>query len=304
MSKLLTVFGATGNQGGSVIRAVLNDPVLSKEFRIRAITRDVSKPAAKELVAKGVEVVAADMSSAEQAAPAVEGAHTVFLVTNYWETMSAEVELSHGKAVTDASKAAGVQHLIFSSELNTTEISNGALPNLHHYVSKANIEQYIRDSGVPGTFVLAGFFMSNLFEAIRKSEDGSYALALPVSSDKAQVPLFDARNDTGKFAVAAIKHYPSSVNERILAATEYYTPARIMSEFSEAIGKPAVSVQIPAEVFKSFLPHAAQELLENMLLLEEPGYYNGADLSESLSRLSEKPTTWKQFVEQNKDQWA
>jgi hypothetical protein len=58
MSKLLTVFGATGNQGGSVIKAILNDPVLSKEFRIRAVTRDVSKPAAKELVAKGVEVIA------------------------------------------------------------------------------------------------------------------------------------------------------------------------------------------------------------------------------------------------------
>lgn len=57
MSKILTVFGATGNQGGSVIKAVLADSVLSKEFRIRAITRDASKPAAQALAAKGVEVV-------------------------------------------------------------------------------------------------------------------------------------------------------------------------------------------------------------------------------------------------------
>ena len=57
MSKILTVWGATGNQGGSVIRAVLADPVLSKEFKIRGITRDVSKPAAQALAAKGVEVV-------------------------------------------------------------------------------------------------------------------------------------------------------------------------------------------------------------------------------------------------------
>jgi hypothetical protein len=103
--------------------------------------------------------------------------------------------------------------------------------------------------------------------------------------------------------VAAIKHYPSSINQRILAATEYYTPSRIMSEFSEVTGKPAASVQIPSEVFKSFLPHAAQELLETMLLLEKPGYYDGADLSESLGLLSEKPTTWKTFVEHNKDMW-
>lgn len=58
MSKLLTVFGATGAQGGSVIRAVLADDVLSKEFKIRGITRDVSKPAAQALAEKGVEVVA------------------------------------------------------------------------------------------------------------------------------------------------------------------------------------------------------------------------------------------------------
>lgn len=62
MSKLLTVFGATGAQGGSVIRAVLADDVLSKEYKIRGITRDVSKPAAQALAGKGVEVVAVSPS--------------------------------------------------------------------------------------------------------------------------------------------------------------------------------------------------------------------------------------------------
>jgi uncharacterized protein YbjT (DUF2867 family) len=64
MSKILTVFGATGNQGGSVVRAILNDPALSKEFKIRGITRDVSKPAAKALASKGVEVVAVSFAIA------------------------------------------------------------------------------------------------------------------------------------------------------------------------------------------------------------------------------------------------
>jgi len=57
MSKLLTVFGATGIQGGSVIRAVLADPILSKDFKIRAITRDVSKPSAQALTKQGIEVI-------------------------------------------------------------------------------------------------------------------------------------------------------------------------------------------------------------------------------------------------------
>lgn len=88
------------------------------------------------------------------------------------------------------------------------------------------------------------------------------------------------------------------------AATEYYSPQRLVSEFSEVLGKPANFVQVPSETFKSFLPpQVAQEMLENMLLLEDPGYYGGADLTESLSMLDEKPTTWKEFVEANKAKW-
>lgn len=137
------------------------------------------------------------MSSVEQAAPAVKDAHTVFLVTNFWEKGDAQVEIDQGKAVTDASKAAGVKHLIFSSLINTTEASQGRLSHITHFDGKSKIADYIRQSGVPATFVLPGFFMSNLLESIRKGEDGNYSFALPVSGDKAQVPLFDAAEDTG-----------------------------------------------------------------------------------------------------------
>lgn len=137
------------------------------------------------------------MSSAEAAAPAVQGAHTVFLMTNFWETMSADTEIAQGKAVTDAAKAAGVKHLIFSSLINTTEASKGKLPNIAHFDGKAKIEAHIRQSGVPSTFVLPGMFASAYFETIRKGEDGTYTLALPVNEDKAQLPIFDAAGDTG-----------------------------------------------------------------------------------------------------------
>ncbi|KND88309.1 NmrA-like family domain-containing protein 1 [Tolypocladium ophioglossoides CBS 100239] len=306
MSKILTVFGATGNQGSSVIRAVLADPVLSAEFKIRGITRNVSKPAAKALAAQGVEVVKADMSSVEAAAPAVEGAHTVFLVTNFWESMSADTEIAQGKAVTDASKAAGVKHLVFSSLINVTEASKGKLPNISHFDGKASIEAYIRGSGVPATFVLPGMFMSGFVGMIRKQDDGSYSVNIPegVSLDNARTPLFDVAADTGKFVKAAIKTFPASVNKHIYAATDYYSPARLLSEFSEVMGKPARARTVSQDTFKSFLPPpAAQELLENWLLLESPGYYGGADLSQSLALLDEKPTSWKDFVAQNKAMW-
>jgi uncharacterized protein YbjT (DUF2867 family) len=99
--------------------------------------------------------------------------------------------------VADACKKAGVEHLIFSSLINTKEASNGRLPNISHFDGKAKIEEYIRSLGIPATFVLPGYYMSNFFQTIRKNDDGSYALALPVSEDKAQLPLFDAAGDMG-----------------------------------------------------------------------------------------------------------
>ncbi|KAL2843688.1 hypothetical protein BJY01DRAFT_264159 [Aspergillus pseudoustus] len=303
MSKILTVFGATGNQGGSVIKAILADPALSKEWKIRAVTRDPSKPAATSLAAQGVEIVSADISSISVVLPAVKDAHTVFLVTNFWESMSRDTEVAQGKTVTDACKQAGVKHLIFSSLRNVNEISNGRLPNVTHFDGKAEIEDYIRASGVPGSFVLPGLFMSNFFQFFNKQGD-TYILAWPVNIDKARVPLFDAAADTGKFVKAAIKNFPTSINQRILAATDYYAPKRIIAEFTEVTGYKAQAVEIPEDIFKSFLPApVAQEMLENILLLEDPGYFAGESLEPSLALLDEKPVQWKEFVARNQEKF-
>ncbi|PHH70447.1 hypothetical protein CDD80_6007 [Ophiocordyceps camponoti-rufipedis] len=308
MVKILTVFGATGNQGGSVIKAVLADDKLRSEFRIRAVTRDSSKPAATELSARGVDVIQADMSSSAAAAPAVQGAHTVFFVTNFWESMSAETEKAQGRAVTDACKAAGVEHIIFSSLPNVSKMSEGKLTGVTHFDSKAWIEQYIRDSGIPATFVLAGLFMSNFFGFIRKADDegNSYALAWPegVGIDSAPIPVLDAAGDTGKFVKPALSRFPDLVGRRILAATSYMTVSELLATFSDVMGKPAQARVLPAETWKSFLPpEGAQELLENMLLLEKPGYFGGEKLEESLALLDEKPTSWRAFVEGNREKW-
>ena len=128
--------------------------------------------------------------------PVVQGAHTVFLVTNFWEMRSAEVEITQGKNVADACKAAGVQHLIWSSLLNVTEISGGTLTHVSHFDSKATVESYIREIGVPATFVLPGTFMYGLYEIVEKQDDGSYSFNLPVGDD-ARFPLVDVELDTG-----------------------------------------------------------------------------------------------------------
>lgn len=144
MSKLLVVFGATGQQGGSVVHYVLNDPTLSKQYTIRAITRDPSKPAAQDLQKKGVEVVQADVDDKASLKRALKGAHTVFAVTVsvYDETLY-EREWGQGKAMADAAVDAGVEYYIFSTLTHVGKASEGKLKNAGHFDVKGDIEAYI-----------------------------------------------------------------------------------------------------------------------------------------------------------------
>ena len=222
MSKLIAVFGATGNQGGSVIKAILADSVLSKEFKIRGITRDASKPAAQALAAKGVEIVTvgfpvikkcvrplpnslqADMTSKASLAEAIEGSHTVFLVTTPdFMSGGGTQEQLHGKNVADVVSEAGASHLIYSSLLHVTNTTDGRLKHVVHFDDKAEVESYIRSKGIPSTFVLPGYFMTNftMLQMIRKGEDGVYTLAYPVSN-RAKFPLIDIQSDIGMLFTA------------------------------------------------------------------------------------------------------
>ena len=128
MSKVLTVFGATGNQGGSVVTAVLNHPKLSSEYRIRGVTRDTSKPAAQALAQKGVEVVQGDINDKDALRKILEGSSAVFAVTNYWEKASKELEYTQGTNIADIAHEVGVEHLIWSSLPHVTKRTN---PPLH-----------------------------------------------------------------------------------------------------------------------------------------------------------------------------
>jgi uncharacterized protein YbjT (DUF2867 family) len=128
---------------------------------------------------------------------ALQGSHSVFLVTNYWESAKYDVEFGQGKNVADASKELGVQHLIFSSLLHVGKITNGRLRHVPHFEAKADIEEYIKKIGVPASFYLAGYFMSNFTQSVQKGEDGSLSFAFPVSQD-AKFPLIDIAEDTGK----------------------------------------------------------------------------------------------------------
>lgn len=266
------------------------------------------------------------MSSHEDVVKAVYGAHTVYLVTNFWETMSAKPEIVQGKIVTDACKEAGVTHLIFSSLINASKATEGRLVNITHFDGKAKVEEYIRESGIPASFVMPGIFMSELFSVIRKQDDGSLILAIPVPPETV-APFIDASIDTGEhsyvseywflndwritgnFVRAALQHPPADNANVIYASSNYYSFEKIAADFESVTGIPLKVVTVPGDMFKSFLaaslpPDMVHEIYENLILLEGPGYYAGADLTRSLELLSEKPVTVREFIEKNREHWG
>lgn len=308
--KIIVVFGATGNQGGSVIKSFLNDPKATQEFKIRGITRDPSKPNAKALAEKGVETVTGDINDKESLKGALEGAHTVFALTNYWEKLDDKLEIQQGKNVADVSKEVGVQHLIFSVLYNVTEMSGGKYSAVAHFDSKATVEQYIRSLGIPASFFMPGFYMSNLDNTFRPSqqEPHAYTLALPMPPTT-PVPFFDAADDTGKFVKAMAMKRDQILGKSIFAATAYYRIEEVASTFAQVkpkVGKGAQFVTIDKDTYTGQLaqiglpPFAQEELYENMAFMNEFGYYKKQSLDESLAFLDgEKPTTLAEYFEKS-----
>lgn len=186
--------------------------------------------------------------------------------------------------------------------MNVTELSKGALSGVTHFDSKAAVEAYIREIGVPATFFLPGFFMANLPGGMLRQlpPNNAWTLGLPIPGSS-PVPLLDSQEDSGKFVKGILLNREKTLGKRIYAATDYYTLDQIVEQFKEQYpeaGKDAKTVELPHEVFKGILMSSgglneenAEDLLQNMRLLNEYGYYGGADLKESQSVSYLRPIT-------------
>ena len=276
MAKIFTVFGATGQQGGSVVNYVINDSELSKQYKVRAITRDLTGSAAQVLQQKGVEVVKADSDDPASLKKAMQGAHTVFGVTaTIYDEKLKERELAQGKAMADAAVAAGVQYYIWSTLPNGGKLSGGKLKNLAHFDVKEEIEDYVREQPIKSAFFAPGSFMQNFghFMGPRPAGDGTYAIANFVTPET-QLPLIDTADDTGKY-VGAILAEPDKYEGKVFsAATKLYSYSEIVKKMSEASGKTVNYNQLPLDVWKSFLPPESADYLVDMFLwIQDYGYY-------------------------------
>lgn len=181
-----------------------------------------------------------------------------------------------------------------SSNLNQNVhvlVTKGAFPNVHHFDSKAKVEAYIRTlSGLPATFFMPGFYMSNLASGMlhpsSPTTPNEYILALPIPPHT-QIPLFDAGADTGNFIKGILLHREELLGKRVLAATEYYTLDEIVREFNDVTkeGVTAKVVTVSEAEFKEALGQMPEkgkvEMYENMAFMTNYGYYGKHPLEES-----------------------
>jgi uncharacterized protein YbjT (DUF2867 family) len=156
MTNLLVVFGATGQQGSSVISKVLEDAELSKTYKIRGLTRDPTKADAQALSRRGVEVVRCDTGDRPSIRASLEGAHTVFAMTvSLYRPGGMEEELAQGKAIADEAVAAGVSMLIYSAVPGPNKISRGKYP-VDSFDVKDMVKDYISGLSIKSAFFLPG----------------------------------------------------------------------------------------------------------------------------------------------------
>ncbi len=257
--KIIAVVGATGAQGGGVIRGLLADT--SGQFAARAITRNVSSPKAQALAAQGVEVVSGDLDDVGTLARALEGAHGAYFVTNFWEHFSPIKETTQGGNAARAAKAAGVKHAIWSTFEDTRTfipLSDTRMPTLHerykvpHFDAKAEADAVFTELGVPTTFLLTSFYWDNLIHfgmGPKAGPDGRYAFTLPMGDKK--LPGI-AAEDVGRCAFGVFQAGDTYLGQKVGVAGEHLTGTQMAQRMSERLGVAVDYNGVPADVYRSF----------------------------------------------------
>lgn len=263
--KILAVTGATGAQGGGLVRAIL----ARQEFAVRALTRKVDGDKARELAKLGAEVVAADLDDEASLKKAFTGAHGAYCVTNFWEHFSPEKELAQARALAKAAKEAGVRHAIWSTLEDTRRrvpLSDTRMPTLMgkykvpHFDAKGEANQFFSELGVPTTFLNTSFYWDNLIHfgmGPKKGPDGKLAFTLPMGDKK--LPGI-AVADIGKCAYGIFERGTELIGKSVGIAGEHLTGAQMAAELSKALGREVVYNAVGFDAYRKFGFPGAEDL--------------------------------------------
>ena len=308
--KIIAVVGATGAQGGGLVRAILEDK--TGPFAARAITRDVNSAKAKELAEAGAEVVAADLDNVKSLKKAFDGAHGAFCVTFFWAHMKPELELKHARNMAQAAKDAGVEHVIWSTLEDTRTfipLSDDRMPTLMgkykvpHYDAKGEANAAFTELGVPTTFLLTSFYWENLIHfgmGPKKGPDGKLAITLPIGKKKlASI----AAEDIGRTAYRIFEEGDEWIGKTIGIAGGHLTGAQMAKSLTKALGQEVRYNEITPAAFRT-LGFPGAEDLGNMFQFTsdfEQDYCDARSISET-KKLNPELLTFDRWLAANKSQ--
>lgn len=257
--KIIAVVGATGAQGGGLVRAIMSEP--NSGFTARALTRDVNGEKAKELARMGAEVVQADVHDPDSIQRAFRGAYGAFCVTFFWAHMSPEKEYAEAASLAKAAKQAGLQHVIWSTLEDTRRwvpLGDNRMPTLMgkykvpHFDAKGEADGEFTKLDVPTTFLLTSFYWDNLIYfgmGPKKGPDGKLVFTLPMGEKK--LPGI-AAEDIGKCAMGLYRKGRESIGKTVGIAGEHLTGAQMAASLSRALGQPVIYQSVPFDVYRSF----------------------------------------------------
>ena len=265
----IAVVGGTGTQGGGVVDALMKEG----EFRVHVLTRNAGSESAKALAKRGVELVQADLAKPDTLKAAFEGAHGVFLVTNFWDPGTGASETEQGKAAVAAAKAAGVGHLVWSTLPNCRAISNGRF-EVEHFTNKALVDEAVSEAGFAHhTFVEAPMYFQNFtgMMPLQPIEGGKKAWSFPMPGDSKTIHAGDV-SELGKL-VARVFEKPDEVGQgqHLSLCGGLYSWQEMVDILNEQ-GHNVVYTPMPAAQFDGLFPGAA-ELREMMEYWVEHTYF-------------------------------
>lgn len=256
--KLITVFGATGSQGGGLVQAILNDT--GGEFSVRAVTRDPGSDKAKALAAAGAEVVEGNIDDYQSIKSALTGAYGAYFVTFFWDHFSPEKEMEQASAMAKAADEAGLKHVIWSSledTRNWVPLDDDRMPTLNgkykvpHLDGKGESEKFFTERNLPVTFLYASFYWDNLIHfglGPKRGEDGTLAIAFPLGNAKLAGISAD---DIGKCAYGIFKEGDEGIGQTIGIAGEQLTCTEMADALTEALGEKVIYYEMTPDQFRA-----------------------------------------------------
>ncbi|KAK1961540.1 NmrA-like family protein [Colletotrichum sublineola] len=296
--KILVVLGATGKQGGSVVRTFLNDPSLAAEWHVRGLTRNTSSAPATTLSSLGVEMVSGSLDSVAELKAAFDGAAAIFAVTDFWTAIETkqvanrvrdegaelavatrELEELWGRNVAQAAaETQGLGRFVFSSLPPVLELSQGKLRHVHHLDSKANIVKQIQQEHpalwAKTSLVLVGCYNSNIlpgsyFGPKPNKETGKVEFEGPMDVDTL-IPLIDPTISVGPFVKTLLLNEPAGT---VLAAYDELKSFRdCIRVLNESTQYHFVYVQRSADELAAASP-LGREAPESWLWIAEYGLF-------------------------------